>query len=254
MLLAEAIDLSKFIAARYAADEEGPERVPGLADADLPPTIGAEIDGLIEEGERVAFALTAPTAGFPLERVQHIVDETAAALTWLGSDDGALAERLRQVDAQHRSEARRRSESEWVLLLCAYLTLADDVAGRLARLRAFDARLLVEGRALADAHRKAGVTPERRALLRRAAAIAESLRVRMRRVTAAASYVFRLHPDIALEARSETVRRRAESVVRTARAKRTAAKLPAVTPPVATPLATPAVTPPATPAETPPPT
>jgi hypothetical protein len=212
---AEALHVARFADERYLPEGDPPDRLPGLTDARLPAETAAEIrhivslldalDDIGPDGRR--------RRALPVEPARSLVRELRVFLAWLAEDDGERAARLESVEATH---VRARTADDWAVALGAFRHLADGREAALREAPVFDAGLLdaVDAEIAAHAGRR---LPRTSPMLRRRAALATLLRHRVTRVVRLAGLVFRNHPEVAAEVRSERLRRRIAKGISTRR-------------------------------------
>jgi hypothetical protein len=230
VLLAEGRHAAKFAEDHYAPVGEGGKRLPGLADANLPATIAAEMRSLIDalEGNNMEGYGAAAPSPFPLARVKEVITALGRSIGWLAVDDPALAARLRDLRRAHRGA---KGAPAWAGALAEHLRLARAEEERLRALPAFRVALFDEAEALLRAQREAPPSDDTWRLRR--VALGALLRQRIRRVVAAADFVFGPRSPIAREARSERLRRQQTAAGRARREHRPEPDAPTPTAPTA---------------------
>jgi hypothetical protein len=216
----DARDMLRFLDDHWAPTEVDGQPVPGLSGADLEGDTPDRVEYLADQIVETSVALLAtPQTEFPLARVQKMVGDLQAALAWLSVRDRGLA----PVVAGLAEKIPTTTEAAaWIVALEHHVAAARVQEERLRRLSVFDAAILDEAPRLVAAWR-AGAPRRREALEERLTALVVVLRDELRVLRAAADYVFRDHPAIALGARSERMRRQQETAARTRRANQRAA-------------------------------
>ncbi|MGZ3478008.1 MAG: hypothetical protein ACXVCJ_26145 [Polyangiales bacterium] len=210
----EAESLAKFVRAHQKADKK--TGLPGLAGAKFSLTIADEIESLAAEvtSAQKAYTLTVdPKADTTkIERARFLVDEIYAVMAYL-LDDGVENEedaRLANVVSAHKDEAE--TPANMALALEEYAGLAKMHAKEIDGLGGFDAALIGEAEKLAVELRKSGPTAppsaESAAALAKRNRLLQLLDVRVRKVRAAARFVFRAHPDVVRQVTSPYERKR----------------------------------------------
>jgi hypothetical protein len=219
-LLARADHAARYFDLYYEPGKIGDTRRPGLRDADLPETLGAEIRRIKAELERADVDRFDASETSPKAPARAIVSEIRDLLAWRADEDPSLAARLDGLARLHR---RAQSAERVMVALSEYTLLARAHEERLRRLGAFDPAMLDGAETLMRDW------AERPRLGRkkgdpRAAALAILLRRRVRLVVRAAALVFRRrYPDLAAEAFTERQRRANANRTRARRAARTGA-------------------------------
>jgi hypothetical protein len=215
VLLGEATDAARFFERYYKADRKAGR--PGLASAGLPADLDAQIESLIAEVSKAnaAWLLTVDPKSDRslLERARAFVDEIGAVLEF-HLDDGiedANDSRLANVTAAHKDDPF--TADALALALEDYSNLAHGFRDQIDGLGDFDASVIDEAKKLAKQLRAlppadlAASAGSRLAIGQRNRLL-QLLWSRVRRVRAAARFVFRKHPEIAREASSVYERRK----------------------------------------------
>ncbi len=192
--------------------------LPGLESASkrLPPSAPTEIRELVvlvREAHDAWIRDAAPSADDPMTRGWFVLGEIQSALTF-HFDDGVEDERdaqLARVREAHASDGQ--SAEDLASALDDYAAVARPYAAELHGVGGFDEALIAEATSLAAALRE---RPEQRAEAARSSRASIDLRnryaallaSRVADVRAAARFVFRHHPKVALEAGSASERAR----------------------------------------------
>jgi hypothetical protein len=216
----DAHDALRFWDDRYEPSELEGQPVPGLSGCDLDPEMRGDIKFLADEVRDVGMKLlVTPESAFPVDRAKVMVAEMQAALGWMTVRDPALRQVVEGLAADIPASSE---EAAWAVALEHHVLAARKHEERLRRMSAFDIAILDEAPRLVAAYEKGGAKA-RRALEERLAALIVVLREKLRVLRAAADYVFRAWPAIALEARSERMLRQQEAAQRTRRRNQRAA-------------------------------
>lgn len=216
-LLGEAQDLARFFAEHYKADKKSGR--PGLASAGdaLSPDLDEQIDALVAEISKANAAylksVDAKLDASKLERAAFLLDEIGAAMEFL-LDDGVDDDddrRLANVQSAHKDDPF--TADALALALEDYANLGDDHKKRLDGLGDFDAAYLAEAHALAKDLRamppsNAAASAASKTAIAHRNRLLQLLDQRVRKIRAAARYVFRRHPEIARQVGSAYERKR----------------------------------------------
>ncbi len=228
--LGEAQDTARYFDEHYEADKKAGR--PGFASAGLPRDLGEQIEALVHEvslaNSAYHKAIDPKIDASKLERAAFLLDEIGAAMEFL-LDDGVEDDddrRLANVQGAHKDDPF--TADALALALEDYANLAEDYEKRLDGLGDFDVALLAEARALAKELRAMPPSnPAASAASKTALGfrnrLLQLLDQRVRRVRAAARYVFRRHPELARQAGSAYERKRRVEA-RRAKAKEKAAE------------------------------
>lgn len=150
-------------------------------------------------------AIKGKAGGARIDRARFVVDEMHAALTYL-FDDGVADdddERLANIVAIHKDDAD--SPAYLAVELDEYAKIAEPHAKELDGLGGFDVAMIAEAKKLADEIRATPIAPpsaDETAKLAKRNRLLQLLDKRVRKVRAAAKFVFRAHPEIAKQVAS----------------------------------------------------
>lgn len=212
-MLGEAADVAQYFRAHYKADKK--TGAPGLIDAGVEASLGDEIDALIEEaraaGTTYVLSIDPKADTSRLDRARFLVSEIEAVLAYY-LDDGVEDEddaRLANVIAAHKDHPE--TADALALALEDYSALAEMHAKEIDGLGGFDAKLIGEAKKLAAELRSmpsAAPNPASAAALNKRNRFLQLLDARVRKVRAAAKFVYRAQPELARGAASAYERKR----------------------------------------------
>jgi hypothetical protein len=226
VLIEDAEHVARFCEVHYEPVREGGRARPGLRDVRLPPTTAADMYQLIAALWAMNVDLHERAVDVPRERLRWLLRELQAQLGWLAANRPALGPAVESLADAH---AGARRAGALASAIGEHLVLVRKYAAELRDVGAYDDGVVEEADATLRTHRQRLAVETDLHRVRRAG-MATLLRQRMRLVLAAADFVFRHHPEVAREARSERLRQQHAQSVR-ARKRNRAANPPADPPP-----------------------
>ncbi len=212
-ILGEAQDVARYFREHYKADKKSGR--PGLADAGLEATVADELESLIAEATAAssAYRLTVdPKADTTkLERARFVINEIGAVMEYF-LDDGVEDEddaRLANVNAAHKDAPD--TADALALALEEYAAFAGLHEAEIDGLGGFDVKMIAEAKKLAGELRtapSAAPSPASASVLAKRNRLLQLIDLRVRKVRAAAKFVFRAQPELARGAASAYERKR----------------------------------------------